>query len=74
MADYLTNLETARDQIAALIVEITAEKKPSYSVDGQSVSWESYLATLTNQLSTLNALIGQGAPFEHESTGDVNSW
>jgi hypothetical protein len=65
MATVLENLETAKTNIAARIAEITASPKPSYAVDGKSVSWESYLATLVNQLEALDrAIIDEGGPYE----------
>jgi hypothetical protein len=53
----LDDLQAARTNVAARIAEITASPKPSYSLDGQSVSWESYLSTLTKQMQELNRLI-----------------
>jgi len=47
------DLATAITQIAAQIKDITADPKPTYSVNGQSVSWESYLSMLTEQLIKL---------------------
>ncbi len=67
-------LRLIEDQLLDRILEVTLEKKPSYSVDGQSISWESYLATLNSELANVQVLLSQGEPFEHESTGDVNSW
>jgi hypothetical protein len=63
MATYLENLTTARDNVAARLVEITADKKPSYSIDGQSVSWSEYFDTLTKQLDQLNKLINAQNPY-----------
>jgi hypothetical protein len=46
-------------------VEITADPKPTYSLEGQSVSWESYLSMLLDKLETLNKAIQQaGSPFQ----------
>jgi len=47
------DLGTAITQVAAQIKDITLNPKPSYSVNGQSVSWESYLSMLTEQLIKL---------------------
>ena len=59
MTDSLEQLKTIRSQTLARIAEITAEPKPSYSVDGQSVSWNDYLKTLRETVSwcdrTINA-------------------
>lgn len=65
MATYLENLTTARAQIAERLVAVTAENKPSYSVDGKSYSWESYVSMLTSQLERLDEAIQRSdGPFE----------
>lgn len=64
------NLLTARDQIDAIIASITASPKPSYSVDGKSVSWESYLAMLLDKKETLErAIMMADGPYEARSRG-----
>ena len=65
---YQTKLETAREQIAARIVEITQAPKPDYSIDGESYSHASYLDTLTRQLESLNKLIQQAGSPIHKIT------
>jgi hypothetical protein len=47
------DIATSIDQIAALIKDITTNPKPDYSVNGQSISWGSYLDMLTRQLAAL---------------------
>lgn len=47
------DIATSVDQIAALIKDITTNPKPDYSVNGQSISWGSYLDMLTRQLAAL---------------------
>jgi len=69
MPSYLENLQTARDQIAANLAAITAEPKPNYSIDGQSVSWQSLFESYTDQLLKLDALIAAAEPFEIHSQG-----
>lgn len=61
-----TKLELARTQILDRIVEITASPKPSYSIDGQSFSWNEYLKTLLEQVKALDEVIAgsQGQLFE----------
>lgn len=61
-------------QLRKRIAEVTSEMKPSYSVDGQSFSWESYMNSLINQLAAIKAQIKQAAidaegPFELDSVG-----
>jgi hypothetical protein len=69
MPSYLENLHTAREQIAANLATITAEPKPNYSIDGQSVSWQSLVESYTQQLARLDALIASAEPFEIPSQG-----
>jgi len=44
-------IATIKTQTLARIAEITAEPKPSYSIDGQKVAWADYLRQL---LATVN--------------------
>lgn len=70
MATYAEQLTTARDQIMARIVEVTASANPDYSIDGQSVSKAAYLSTLTAQLEPINtALQMADGGFEIRSRG-----
>jgi hypothetical protein len=67
----LTNLQllqTTKAQVLTVLAEITACPKPSYSIDGQSVSWSDYVAMLTKQVETLNELINQESPYILTST------
>lgn len=66
--DYATNLETVRLQITQRLVEITANPKPSYNVNGQQVGWTEYQKMLLDQLEKLNELIalGDGTPWCEE--------
>ena len=64
MASYLENLTTTRDNIAANLASITASPKPSYSVDGQSFSWNEYHRMLLESLLAVNKQIAAADPFE----------
>tara|TARA_R110000868_G_scaffold36969_2_gene130847 strand:- start:8615 stop:8833 length:219 start_codon:yes stop_codon:yes gene_type:complete len=48
-----SNVADSITQLTVLIKEITVNPKPSYSINGQSVDWASYLSTLTQQLSMM---------------------
>jgi hypothetical protein len=64
----LDDLNTTKANVAAILAQITADPKPSYSIDGQSVSWESYFSMLTDRLEKLNHLIQiEGGPFEQRT-------
>lgn len=73
MATYQENLVTTRDQIAASLVAMTASPKPTYSIDGESYSWQQLFDSYTNQLTKINALIAGDAPQEVVSYG-VTCW
>lgn len=47
------DLQAAINQIAAQLKDITQNPKPDYSVNGQSVSWSSYVQMLADQLVKL---------------------
>jgi hypothetical protein len=47
------DIATAIDGVAAIIKDMTLNPKPDYSVNGQSISWGSYLDMLTRQLTAL---------------------
>jgi len=65
---YLDDLITSRANIAANIAAVTASPKPSYSVQGQSVSWGEYLAQLQDAFDKVNATIARlQGPYEVRS-------
>jgi len=53
MPTPVQSLDTAINNISAVIAQITADPKPNYSIDGQLVSWGDYLDTLTTKLASL---------------------
>jgi hypothetical protein len=46
MPTDLEQIATIKTQTLARIVEITAQPKPTYDIDGQKVNWETYLKQL----------------------------
>jgi len=64
---YIDDLITTRDNIASLMASITANPKPNYSIDGQTVAWGDYLEMLREQLKGLNEAIAAGEPFEYQT-------
>lgn len=65
METALDNINTAITQVSALIVTITANPQPSYSVQGVSIPWSEYLSMLTEQLEKLQqAAIFLSGPYE----------
>lgn len=69
MCQTTTALAAIRSNILARIEEITLQPKPNYSIDGQQVSWQSYLDSLWSSLDRVNAQINAAEPFEEISRG-----
>jgi hypothetical protein len=67
---YLDSLTQAQTNIGALIVQVTTNPQPNYSVDGESYSWADYLSMLMAQAKVLDEAIQRaGGPFEVSSYG-----
>jgi hypothetical protein len=66
---YIDDLITARNNFAAKLAAESANPKPTYSIDGQSVSWTEYYKFLSEQVDRLNEQINNGEPFEEVSQG-----
>ena len=62
-------LATIKTNLLARIQEVTAQPKPNYNIDGQSVSWQSYLDSLFAKLDKINEQINSDTPFEEVSRG-----
>ena len=67
--DYLADLLATRDNIARQLADITARPKPSYQIDGQSVSWDEHFRVLCAELERVNHAIAASEPFEFHSIG-----
>ena len=65
-AEQITTIKT---QTLARIAEITAEPKPSYSLDGQKIAWSDYLQQLRSTVDWCNERLAGEEPFEIRSRG-----
>lgn len=66
----IDNLTQAKLQVSNLLVTITLNPKPTYSVNGKTVSWETYYGMLVDKLENLNKLIQvEGGPLEFATQG-----
>lgn len=63
MATVLENLQTSQSNLAKKIAEVTANPKPNYSVDGQSVSHADFLRMLMEELKAVTEAIAYLNPF-----------
>lgn len=69
MPDDKQQIETIKSQTLATMAAITANPKPSYSIDGQQVAWGEYLRQLQTTVEWCNAQLASEEPFEIESRG-----
>ena len=60
----LTQVQLIKTQTLARIVEITAEAKPTYMIDGQSVKWSEYLKQLLTTIEWCDSQLSAEEPFE----------
>lgn len=70
MASDLENLQTAYTNVCTKLADVTASPKPSYSVDGKSVSWGEHYKQLTTLRDDLKkAIVNEEGPFESRISG-----
>lgn len=67
MPTDLETLELIRSQTLQQIAEIRAAPKPSYSLDGQWVSWTTYVESLEATVEWCNRQLAACEPFEIRS-------
>jgi hypothetical protein len=62
-------LTAIRSQTLALMAQLTAQPKPSYTLDGQQVSWNEYLQQLRETVAWCDRQLQRLQPAEVHSTG-----
>jgi hypothetical protein len=65
-SDY-EQIQSIKSQTLAVIADITAAPKPTYEIDGQSVSWNAYLRRLQLIVDWCDDKLAAYQPFEHQS-------
>jgi hypothetical protein len=69
MSSDLEQIRTIKSQTLAIIAELTANPKPTYYIDGQTVSWNAYLARLQATVDWCDRKLAGEEPFEIRSQG-----
>lgn len=64
MATDIQQIETIRTQTLSLIQQITESPKPTYSINGQSVSWGQYLKQLQDTVTWCDSQMDSYSPGE----------
>lgn len=67
--DAATDLATIRGQLYARLMSVLATTRPTYNIDGQSVSWADYQRLLLEQINTIDAMMAGQDPVEQTSRG-----
>jgi hypothetical protein len=67
MPTDLEQIATIKTQTLARIVEITAQPKPTYDIDGQKVNWETYLKQLQTTAAWCDQQLNANDPYEATS-------
>ncbi len=62
-------LAAIRSQALALMAQLTAQPKPSYTLDGQQVSWNDYLQQLRDTVAWCDRQLQWLQPSEVHTTG-----
>jgi hypothetical protein len=69
MSSDVEQLQTIKSRTLALIADLTQNPKPTYDLDGQSVSWSEYLGRLTATVDWCDRRMTTDAPVEVSSRG-----
>ena len=69
MPSDLEQIRTIKSQTLAIMAELTANPKPTYYLDGQTVSWNDYLARLQATVDWCERKLAGEEPFEIRSQG-----
>jgi hypothetical protein len=64
MATWAQNLQTAINNATATLADVTANPRPTYDVQGDTVKWAEYVEMLTSNIERWTILIARGEPFE----------
>ena len=62
-------IQTIKAQALTMIGQLTASPKPTYSLDGQTLSWSDYLTRLQKTVDWCERKLAGAEPFEIQSQG-----
>jgi hypothetical protein len=67
----LDQITAIKSNTLAQIAEVSTERKPTYTENGQSFSWTEYLEHLQQRVVWCNQMLAVEQPFEVETRGFV---
>ena len=65
----LEQIRTIKTRTLAQLAELRTNPKPTYSLDGQQISWESYITSLQQTVDWCDEKLAGCDPFEISSLG-----
>jgi len=69
MSTEAQQVATIRSLTFAQLEQLRANPKPSYSIDGQRVSWTEYVESLQQTVDWCDRKLAGYEPFEYQSQG-----
>ena len=69
MSSDVEQIRTIKSQTLTIITQLTANPKPTYYIDGQTVSWNAYLTRLQATVDWCERKLAGEDPFEIRSQG-----
>jgi len=69
MPTDLQQIAAVKSQTLAILADLTADPKPTYTIDGQTVAWSEYLARLQATVDWCEKKLAGHEPFEVQSQG-----
>ncbi|HEX3725839.1 MAG TPA: hypothetical protein VHV08_06335 [Pirellulales bacterium] len=69
MMSNLEQINTIKANTLAQMAEVSDQKKPSYSEDGQTFQWTEYLQYLQRRVDWCNEQLAAEDPFEFPTQG-----
>lgn len=65
----IERIKSIKSKLLDTLESLATNPKPTYSIDGQVVSWNEYFQMLVAQVKSLNDLINAEEPFEIRTQG-----
>jgi hypothetical protein len=69
MSNDIQQIAVIRSQTLMRLAEITAQPKPTYAIDGQTVNWNDYLKQLQATIDWCDGKLAAETPVEVHSQG-----
>ncbi|NOY41890.1 MAG: hypothetical protein GXP26_08650 [Planctomycetes bacterium] len=69
MANETEQIASIRSLTLTQLEQLRASPKPTYSIDGQQVSWTAYVESLQRTVDWCDAKLADYEPFEVQSQG-----